>query len=106
MYTHLPKIYKSCLYFRLNEGVVLKPISDIQDDDLITMLEKELTEYEFELAEYDNNHIYHETHNIIYKSIYEKITDIRNDRENIIDNYLQRYSEVIDKYSYELIFDS
>lgn len=31
---------------------------------------------------------------------------MRNDRENNLDNYLQRYSEVIDKYSYELIFDS
>lgn len=95
------KIDKSCVYFRLNEEMVWKPISDIQGDDLITLLEKALDEDEFELAEYDNDQICNEAHNIIYKSIYEKISEIRNDRENILDEHLQRYSEVIDKYSHE-----
>ena len=45
--------------------MVWKLISDIQGDDLTTLLEKALAEYEFELAEYDNYHIYYEAHNII-----------------------------------------
>ena len=53
------------MYFRLNEDMVWKLISDIQGDNLTTLLEKALAEYEFELAEYDNDHIYYETHNII-----------------------------------------
>lgn len=95
------KIDNSCVYFRLNEGVDWKLISDIQGDDLISLLEKALNEEEFELAEYDNELIKNEAHNIIYKSIYEKISEIRIDRENILDEHLQRYSEVIDKYSHE-----
>lgn len=95
------KIDKLGVYFRLNEGMDWKPISDIQGDDLITLLEKALDEDEFELAEYDTKQIKNEAQNIIYKSVYEKISEIRNDRENILDEHLQRYSEVIDKYSHE-----
>lgn len=95
------KIDKSSVYFRLNEGMDWKPISDIQGDDLITLLKKALDEEEFELAEYNNDLINNEAHNIIYKSIHEKISEIRNDRENILDEHLQRYNEVIDKYSHE-----
>ena len=95
------KIDKSSVFFRLNEVMDWKPISDIEGDDLITLLEKALEEDEFELIEYNNELIKNEAHNIIYKSIYEKISEIRNDRENILDEHLQRYSEVIDKYSRE-----
>lgn len=95
------KIEKSGVSFRLYEGMAWKPISDIQGDDLIILLKKALDEDEFELAEYDTEQIKNEAHNIIYKSIYEKISEIRNDRENILDEHLQRYSEVIDKYSHE-----
>ena len=63
------KIDKSSVYFRLNEGMDWKPISDIQGDDLITLLKKALDEEEFELAEYNNDLINNEAHNIIYKSI-------------------------------------
>lgn len=95
------KIEKSCVYFRLKEDMAWKPISDIQGDDLIILLEKALDEDEFELTEYETEQIKNEAHNIIYKSVYEKISEIRNDRENILDEHLQRYSEVIDKYSHD-----
>lgn len=94
------KIDNSNVYFRLNEDMDWKQISEIQGDDLIVMLEKALGEEEFEIAEYDNELIKNEAHNIIYKSIYEKIYEIRQDRENILDENLQRYSDVIDKYSH------
>ena len=48
------KIDNSNVYFRLNEDMDWKQISEIQGDDLIVMLEKALGEEEFEIAEYDN----------------------------------------------------
>lgn len=95
------KIENSSVYFRLNEDMDWKPISEIQGDDLILILEKALIEDEFELAEYNNELIKNEAHNIIYKSIYEKIDEIRHDRENILDENLQRYIDVIEKYSHK-----
>lgn len=93
------KIEKGKVLFRLEENEDWKDISNIEGLDLIELIGKSVSEEDFEMQEYDESLIQNEAHKIIYYSIYQKIKDIQNDRDSIIDANNQRYKDIIEKYS-------
>lgn len=91
------KIKNDSVYFRLSGEDSWHPISDIQGNDILKLLEY-CFEDDFELVEYNSDLIKNEAHNIIYKSIYNKFSEIISEKKNIIDENSLRYKEIIDKY--------
>ncbi|MDU3177391.1 hypothetical protein [Anaerococcus sp.] len=93
------KIENNNVFYRLEEKDDWKYISDINGEDLLILTEKCVEDENFEIEEYNSSLIRNEAHNIIYKSIYSNLIEIYKDRNSIIDQNKQRYSEIINKYS-------
>lgn len=92
------KIEGNSVHFRLKEEDEWKAISEIQGMDILALLKASIENDEFQIDEYKDELIRNEAHNIIYKSIYEKINEIIINKENILDENSQRYKDIIEEY--------
>lgn len=75
-----------------------KPIDEINKDDLFKLLDCALSD-DFEMDSFCPEDIGNPAHRIIYKNIYEKLTDLNGKRDRFKDESETVYKEAIEKYS-------
>ena len=96
------KIYNNKGYFRV-DGTCEKwtELDQIGKDDLLRLIEKATTE-EFQMNEYRDELLQNPAHNILYKNIYSKFSELLNNKTRFQDSVNAMYKTAIDKYSTEL----
>lgn len=72
-------------------------IDKISKEDLMNLLELTISN-DFEMDDYIEDNIAHKAHQIVYKSIFEKFTDLINNRKSFIDECDSQYRSAIEKY--------
>jgi len=93
------KIDNNKVLFRINAKIdEWKEITEISGGDIITLLNHVIDDNEFQIAEYSNDLIRNEVHNVIYKSIYSQFDEIIKNKKSILDQNNTRYREIIEKY--------
>jgi len=75
------------------------PVDQITKEDLLRLVGLTLAEVEFD--EYDNEAIKNQAHQILYRSIYEKLRGLRDRREEFIDESERLYLQEYEKYREE-----
>lgn len=76
-------------------------LDQIGKDDLLKLLEIATTE-EFEMDEYKDELLQNPAHNIIYKNIYGKFTELLANKTRFQDSINLMYKSAIDKYTIEI----
>jgi hypothetical protein len=73
------------------------PIDKITKEDLLRLVDQTIDE-EAEFDEYDNNAIKNQAHQILYKSIYEKLKEFNDRKKEFIDEAKRTYLTEYEKY--------
>ena len=73
------------------------PLDEINKDHILALLDKALTD-EFEMDEYDKDRIDNQTHQIIYKNIFEKFCDLHEKRTRFKDESESLFNSALEKY--------
>ena len=90
-----------------NRGFYIKVVDDqniwididkINKDDLLYLLNKAITE-DFELDEFKEEILENKAHQIIYKSLFEKFSELLSNKTRFKDESESLYKEALDKYS-------
>ena len=74
------------------------PIDQISKDDLLRLVDRTLDQNDVELDAYDDQAIKNQAHLVIYKSIFQKLTDLRKRRQEFIDESARLFLEEYEKY--------
>lgn len=77
------------------------PIDKIGKDDLFRMVDLILGEDEIEMDAYDAQTIKNQAHQVIYKSIFQKLSDLRGRRREFIDESARLFLDEYEKYREE-----
>jgi len=80
-----------------SEGTEWVEIDKITKEDLMNLLEKAVS-VDFGKDEYEEDKISHKAHQIVYKSIYEKFTDLISNKKSFIDECDSQFRSAIEKY--------
>lgn len=72
-------------------------IDKIEKEDLMKLLDFAIQE-DFGMDVYDENILAHKAHQIIYKSIYEKLNTFLNNKDRFKDETEAIYKEALEKY--------
>tara|TARA_Y100000310_G_C20073777_1_gene530604 strand:+ start:239 stop:550 length:312 start_codon:yes stop_codon:yes gene_type:complete len=75
-----------------------KEIDKIDKEDLMTLLDK-ATENDFEMDEYDAEKLPNKAHSIIYRNLYEKFSELVENKDRFKDESEQLYRNAFEKYS-------
>ncbi|MGE5815504.1 MAG: hypothetical protein ACM36C_13530 [Acidobacteriota bacterium] len=73
-------------------------IDKIGKDDLLQLVDRTLEEGQVEMDAYDDQAIKNQAHQVIYKSIYQKLTDLRKRRQEFIDESARLYLDEYERY--------
>lgn len=73
-------------------------IDKIDKEDLLRLVDHTLEDDEFEVDEYDEQAVKNQAHQVIYKSIGQKLTELRKRREGFIDESARLYLEEYERY--------
>lgn len=73
-------------------------IDKIGKDDLLRLVDRTLHEDEVELDPYDDQAIKNQAHQVIYKSIFLKLTDLRKRRQEFIDESARLFLDEYERY--------
>ncbi len=73
-------------------------IDQISKDDLMVLLDKAVSS-DFSMDEFDPEKIPNKAHQIIYRNLYEKFTDLLDNKNRFKDESEQLYKSAIEKYS-------
>jgi len=95
----LLKISNDVGYF-LDKNNKFKPIDSITKDDLLHLVNLILTG-ELDFDEYDEEKIKNQAHQIVYKSIQEKLQSFIDRRQEFIDESERIYLTEYEKYKHE-----
>jgi len=74
------------------------PIDKIDKDDLLRLVGRTLDDDEIELDAYDDQAIKNQAHQVIYKSIFQKLTDLRKRRQEFIDESARLFLDEYERY--------
>ena len=98
----LLKIENNLGYYRDNQGE-FAPVDKITKEDILMLVNLTLGEEEIEFDEYNDENLNNQAHQIIYKSIFEKLRGLKGRRQGFIDEserlYLQEYERYRDESS-------
>lgn len=98
----LLKIENNLGYYRDNQGE-FAPVDKITKEDILMLVNLTLGEEEIEFDEYNDENLNNQAHQIIYKSIFEKLRGLKGRRQGFIDEserlYLQGYERYRDEPS-------
>ncbi|MDP2161163.1 MAG: hypothetical protein Q8K02_11810 [Flavobacterium sp.] len=72
-------------------------IDKISKDDLMNLLEMVISN-DFEMDDYLEENIAHKAHQIVYKSIFEKFTDLIKNKKTFADECDSQFRSAIEKY--------
>ena len=75
-----------------------REIDNINKDDLISILNK-IIEPDFEMDEFDENKIQNRAHQIIYRNLFSKFSELLENRNRFKDESEQLYKSAFEKYS-------
>jgi len=95
----LLKIDNDSGYF-LDESGEYQLIDNITKEHLLRLVDLLLSE-DVEFDEYRDEQIRNQAHQIIYKSIYEKLVGLRNRKQEFIDESARLYLQEYEKYNNE-----
>lgn len=90
------KIENNKGYFKAQSGE-WNEIDKISKEDLMFLLNKAVNE-DFEIDEYIEENIAHKAHQIVYKSIHEKFSELLNNKNAFRDECDSLFKGAIDKY--------
>ena len=95
------KIENNKVFFTNNNGDDWKKIDTINKNDLLYLMDKIIDDDNFEMDEYREELIANKAHQIIYKNIYEKFTNLLENRTRFHDESRQLYKEAFERYQVE-----
>lgn len=75
-----------------------RSIDKINKDDLLRLVNCTLGEGEVELDPYDNQAIKNQAHQVIYKSIFQKLSDLGKRKQEFDDESARLFLEEYEKY--------
>ncbi|MCW7464002.1 MULTISPECIES: hypothetical protein [Leptospira] len=93
----LLKIENNNGFFRLEDGN-FKEIDALDKEGLLSLVNWTFDEDEIEYDEFNDSILKNQAHQIIYKSIYNKLRDLRNRRKEYLDETAQLYLADYTKY--------
>jgi hypothetical protein len=93
----LLEISESCGHFR-NEKGKFSPIDKVGKDDLLRLVNWTLHENAVSFDEYDEKTIKNQAHQIIYKSIAQKLGALRKRRQEFVDESARLFLDEYEKY--------
>jgi hypothetical protein len=93
----LLKIDESCGHYRNEEGGY-SPIDKIGKEDLLRLVHWTLHEKLVSFDTYDEKTIKNQAHQIIYKSIIQKLSDLKNRRQEFLDESARLFLQEYEKY--------
>ncbi len=73
-------------------------IDKIDKDDLLRLVDTTLDSEEFQVDAFDEHAVKNQAHQVIYKSIAQKLVDLRKRREGFIDESARLYLAEYEKY--------
>lgn len=73
-------------------------IEKIGKDDLLRLVDRTLEGDEFEVDPYDDQSVKNQAHQVIYKSICQKLTDLRKRRKEFIDESARLFLDEYERY--------
>ena len=86
-------------YLKNVEGVeVITEIDQICKEDLLYLLKKVIND-NFEMDEFKPELLSNKAHMIIYKSLYEKFTELKANKNRFVEESESLYKEALDKYT-------
>ncbi len=98
----LLKIEDNVGYYRDDQGKFAQ-VNKITKEDLLRLVDLTLGEEEIEFDEYNDENLNNQAHQIIYKSIFDKLQGLKKRRQEFIDEserlYLQEYERYRDEPS-------
>ena len=96
----LLKIENNCGYY-LNAQEVFAPVDKITKEDLLRLVNLTL-EGEVEFDGYNDERLKNQAHQIIYKSVFEKLQGLSERRQEFIDESERQYLQEYERYRDEL----
>ena len=75
-----------------------KPIDKIAKEDLLQLVTLTLNEKEVKFDAYDENAIKNQAHQIVYKSVVQKLQDLRGRKQEFIDESERLFLKEYEKY--------
>lgn len=77
-------------------------IDQMTKEDLLKLIDLCVTEDCFEMDDYDESILHNKAHQIIYKNIYQKLDELRKNRDRFSDEKTSLYRSAISKYMTEI----
>jgi hypothetical protein len=93
----LLKINENCGHYR-NEKGNYSPIDKIGKEDLLRLVNWTLHEDVVSFDAYDERTLKHQAHQIIYKSVVQKLSDLKNRRQEFLDESARLFLDEYEKY--------
>ena len=93
----LLKIENNLGYYRDNQGA-FAPVDKITKEDLLRLVNLTLGEKEIEFDERNDENLKNQAHQIVYKSIFEKLRGLRDRKQEFIDESERLYLQEYEKY--------
>jgi hypothetical protein len=93
----LLRIHENAAQFLKANGSY-EAIDKIDKDDLLRLVDRTLDADDFEIDTYDEQVVKNQAHQVIYKSIAQKLVDLRKRREGFIDESARLYLAEYEKY--------
>lgn len=85
----------------LNAKDKLVELDKITKEDILFMIDRAIADEEFEMDSQEEQELHNKAHQIIYKHLHEKFSDLINNREIFKNESDKLYKEASDKYSRE-----
>ena len=84
-------------YFSL-DGKEWKPIDEINKENLLSLVDQSLSD-DFEMDDFDKEKLGHKAHQVIYKNVFEKLSELSSKKTRFKDETESLYKAAIEKYS-------
>ena len=91
------RINNSKAYFQTGDEN-WKEIDQISKDDLMTLLDKAVSS-EFQIDQFESDKIQNKAHQIIYRNLHEKFSDLLENKNRFKDESEQLYKSAIERYN-------
>lgn len=86
----------------LDSTGAFRPIDALKKEDLLRLATIALDEEDVELDDYSEETIKHQAHQIIYKNVHQKLTELRKRRNEFKDEAARKYLDAYQKYCGDL----
>lgn len=87
-------------FFKLTNDENYKSIDTISKEDIFKLISVVIeSDEDIEMDDFSDELIQNKAHNIIYRNLHQKLTDLKLEKNNIIDSTNQYFEEAFQKYS-------